>query len=467
MPKKIIPLTDTKIKGTKPKDKDYVLVDGNGLRLLVKKNGSKIWEFIYSSPILKEERKTLIKDENNQDVLDQDGRKTYKISIAPKRRKKTLSKYVSGSEKKKIEKMTDLEISNITIATLSEARSIVKRYNEILGNGFDVIQYLEELKQKETAEADGMFKSVMDKWFEGQKDKIQDITYKKKYQVFVSSVLPYFENKHIKDITKLELFHVLEEKEKTAAETASRLFNYLIDLWSYAVTHEYCKYNYLANIKKKHVLTKKRTPMNYEKITDEKTFKELINSIYSYKGMPSIRNALRLVIHIPLRASNLCNLKWEHIDFENKTLTIPRELMKVKNLNLPDFRLPLTDEVINILQEQKELMTKYTELKEYVFIGANNIKPIAEESPNAALIRLGYTATKKHTLHSFRGSYRTILEEKQQEHDISDKILESVLDHYKNLTKVELAYLNTVSYLEQQKPLMKFWSDYIMSLLEK
>jgi len=138
--------------------------------------------------------------------------------------------------------------------------------------------------------------------------------------------------------------------------------------------------------------------------------------------------------------------------------------MKVKNPNLPPFRLPLTEEVINILESQKEYSILYTSLKEFVFMGTDNIKPINTESPNQALRRMGFAAEKKQTLHSFRGTFRTMLEEKQEEHNVSEKILESILDHYKGLNKVELAYLNKTSYLERQKPLMKYWSNYIMSL---
>ena len=169
------------------------------------------------------------------------------------------------------------------------------------------------------------------------------------------------------------------------------------------------------------------------------------------------------MLHLPLRASNLCFLKWEYIDLKNKTLTIPREEMKVKNHNLNDFILPLTDEAINILREQKEYLTEYAELKEFVFIGSDNRKPIHPDSPNQALTRLGFTASKKQSIHSFRGSFRTIAEEHQEQHKASDKIMESVLDHIKD-SKVESAYKNKVSYLKQQKPLMEWWSNYVMKL---
>jgi hypothetical protein len=41
-------LTDTKIKAAKPADKAYTMADGNGLQLLVKPNGSKLWEVRYT-----------------------------------------------------------------------------------------------------------------------------------------------------------------------------------------------------------------------------------------------------------------------------------------------------------------------------------------------------------------------------------------------------------------------------------
>ena len=38
-------LTDTKVRSAKPEEKEYSLVDGDGMFLLVKPNGSKYWRF--------------------------------------------------------------------------------------------------------------------------------------------------------------------------------------------------------------------------------------------------------------------------------------------------------------------------------------------------------------------------------------------------------------------------------------
>ncbi|VTN90966.1 integrase [Klebsiella pneumoniae] len=50
MARKTKPLTDTEIKAAKPKDADYQLYDGDGLTLLIKSSGSKLWQFRYYRP---------------------------------------------------------------------------------------------------------------------------------------------------------------------------------------------------------------------------------------------------------------------------------------------------------------------------------------------------------------------------------------------------------------------------------
>ena len=59
----------------------------------------------------------------------------------------------------------------------------------------------------------------------------------------------------------------------------------------------------------------------------------------------------QFILHIPLRAENLSKLRWDYFDFENKILTIPRAEMKAKNSNYPDFKMPLSGEVIKILEK--------------------------------------------------------------------------------------------------------------------
>jgi hypothetical protein len=47
MPKRIAPLTDTKIRTAKPTEKPQKLFDGGGLFLLITPTGGKLWRFKY------------------------------------------------------------------------------------------------------------------------------------------------------------------------------------------------------------------------------------------------------------------------------------------------------------------------------------------------------------------------------------------------------------------------------------
>ncbi len=202
------------------------------------------------------------------------------------------------------------------------------------------------------------------------------------------------------------------------------------------------------------------------KITDINILKTLVNQIYNYEGNYNIKNALKLVLHIPLRAENLCNLKWNHIDLDKKILTIPRENMKLNNINLDDFTLPLTDEVINILKEQKDMQYYCTNRNNYVFLGSNHNSPINKISPNRALERLGFNDEKKGSkirLHGFRGTFRSLIDNLDTKGKFTFEVKERALDHHaKNL--VVRAYNHKANYQEQMIELMNFWSDFICGL---
>jgi integrase len=203
------------------------------------------------------------------------------------------------------------------------------------------------------------------------------------------------------------------------------------------------------------------------KITDLEILKELVNAIYNYNGGYSLRNALKFVLHVPLRAENLCNLKWSYIDFEKNILTIPREEMKLKNINLEDFKMPLTNEVIAILNEQKQIQTKFTDLKEYVFLGTNHTDPINKESPNRALERLGFNDEKrgcKIRLHGFRGTFRSMIDTLDTKNKFSFDVKERALDHHEK-NQVARAYNHKADYYEQLKPLMNYWSEYLIGIM--
>ena len=408
-------LSDLKIKNAKPKEKDYQLGDSGGLYLLIKKNGSKLWQMRYTSPTSK---------------------KRGILSIGP---------------------YPEVKLSN--------ARAKRDEYKEHIAKGIDPIEENRLNKQKAIKDVEGLCSNLIDSWLEKEAKNTKPTTQKSKARLFNKDIKPFLKKKHIKDVTIEDVLDIIERKQDTAPEMASRIYTHLENIFRYAVLKRHCERNILADIRKKDVI-KPRVARHMAKITDLGILQELIQKIYSYYGNHNTRNVLKLVLHIPLRAENLCHLKWEHIDFEKKILTIHRENMKLNNINLDDFSLPLSDEVINILKDQLSMQHYYTNENGYVFLGRDNNKPICKESPNKALYRMGFNDEKKGNkirLHGFRGTFRSLIDTLDVDNRFSFEVKERVLDHHdKNL--VVRAYNHKASYYEQMKELMQFWSDFICNL---
>lgn len=418
-------LTDTKIKNLKPKEIPYVESDGQGLQLLIKPTGTKLWEFRYTSPT----------------QYDKNGNK--------KRRKTSFGSYPE--------------------TTLKIARDKRAEYLEILSIEIDPTDKKNEDEQKKAKRENNNFKIIAEQWLEFEEQRMTPRAFKRKKAIVVNDAYPYLQKKPIDEISHQDIIKVLKERlsKKIHAsednenppdgiETTNKLYNHLNTIFKYAITIGLAEKNPFDNILKELIIPKADTT-HYAKITETDELKNLINDIYNYNGHYSTVNALKLGIHLPLRASNLTNLLWEYIDFEDRSLTIPRNLMKVKNKNLPNFKVPLSDEVIKILKTQYE----YTSHQKYVFLSVNN-QVLNSNTPNVALQRMGYR--NKQTLHGFRGIYRSLIDTYQNEHNISYEVKKRFLDHHES-NKVELAYNHRADFFEQMRPLTKWWSSYLNNLL--
>ena len=412
-------LRHQEVEKAKPNPKKIVcLYDGGGLQLNIKPNGSKLWEILYVSPITK------------------------------KRRRSGIGRFPQLS--------------------LKNAREILSEYKKLISNKIDPIDHkrghcidISDIKSF-GSRPKFYFNDIIDSWLELKKVDLAQRTYIKRAQQFEKYVKPYCENMQIKDITHPLIVTILENKAKTSIETAYRLHNYINQIYQYAISKGYYNNNIVANINVKAILPKMKT-LHHPKITNLKILKELKDAIENYNGNESVKNALRLVLHIPLRASNLVNLKWSYIDFETRTLTIPRDEMKVKDINISDFTLYLTDEVLKILYEQQNL----TKDKVYVFVTHSySDRAINPESPNRALRLMGFDDVKNHkkiTLHGFRGTFRSLADTYQLQHNATFEAKEAILDHH-GASKIVRAYNHRADYFEQSKILLEWWRRFLEGL---
>ena len=419
--------TDKEIKLLKPRSKEYAVTDKytKGLQLLIRVDGGKQWIFRYSSP--------LFKDKHNK----------------AKRRKMGFGSYPTVS--------------------LLDARDKANTLKTQIAKGIDPLECKQEAKMQIAIEDQSQFHKVVYQWIDEILCVINtDSTTGRIQRVFENDLFPFFceydENRKIiasvpiKDIVHAELLFALKQKSITAKETARRLLAHCNRLWIFAISYGYCEYNIVANISRE-ALPRPRAK-HYAKVTDEKILGQLLKDINNYKGHIIIRSALKLLPYVMLRAENLTMLKWEYIDFEKRLLIIPRNKMKVKNKNIDDFILPLTDRAIEILLEIKPI----TDWSKWVFHGITNIHTYLNPATvNKALKTMGYDDEMqgtKQTIHSFRGTFRSLVETYANEHKAPFEVKESILDH-QEANSVVRAYTHKADYTKQARELLEWWERFL------
>ena len=165
-----------------------------------------------------------------------------------------------------------------------------------------------------------------------------------------------------------------------------------------------------------------------------------VNAAHSV--LPAAKLAFEFMVLTATRSSEVRGAAWAEIDLEAKVWTIPKERMKAAK----PHRVPLSTRAIAILEAAKGMhpnlvfpSAKGLEMREYV-IG------------NRLLPKLGIHAKA----HGFRSSFRDWAAELS---GASHETCERALAHGPS-NGTEAAY-NRTDLLEQRRPLMQAWADYL------
>lgn len=415
MPKVVTPLSDSKIKNAKAKEKDYVLSDGNGLHLLIKVNNSKLWECVYNSPTTLKRRKisfgkypdtTLLKAREERDIL----KREIKDGIDPIEKRKMI--------KDEIEQKEDGD--KLTIGKVAKDAFELKKHNK-------------KLKEETIDRAYSRLENHYFKYLpKNDKTSIFDITYKDT----------------VKILQRLETIGKLS--------TLDRVKRLLINVFKYAYTEDILKDTELfAKLEIKNFKKLSKSDIkNRPTIVNPDEIGELLNSIHNYKGELLTKYALLLSIHTAQRQGNIISARWDNINLETKLWTIPSENMKMKREQV----LPLSDKVVLFLKELKT----HNSTNDYLFPNTwNNNNHMSPNTINDALQRMGYTKDRI-VAHGFRAMFSTLCNDNISEHNINYEFIEKALAHQEK-NEVRDVY-NRANNLKEIKILMNWWSDYIVGL---
>lgn len=153
--------------------------------------------------------------------------------------------------------------------------------------------------------------------------------------------------------------------------------------------------------------------------------------------------ALRLTCLTAARTTEILEMRWSEIDFDQSVWTCPAERMKTGIAH----RVPLTQEMLSIVEPLETFGS------EYVFEGQKRHQPL---SNMAMLMLLRRTGVEGATVHGFRSTFRDWAAEVAQ---VPREVAEKSLAHAVG-TNIERAYARS-DLLDQRRELMEAWSMYV------
>lgn len=359
-------LTNKQIEHAKPKEKDYVLSDGDGLQFRVRTNGSKLWNFNYRHPLTK---------------------KRINMGLGP---------YPSLS--------------------LANARKLTLEAKELVVQGIDPKKHREDLKQQHQELHEHTFFNVSTEWFERKKGDITPDYATDIWRSLELHVFPTIKNTPISQISAplvIEIFRPIETKG--SLETVKRLTQRLNEIMTYSVNCGLIHANPLSGIK---AAFKKPRKENMAALAPDE-LPELMSAISNASIKRTTRCLIEWQLHTMTRPSEAAGTRWDEIDLDNKVWTIPPERMKKRR----EHRIPLTDEMLALL----DVMKPISKNREFVFPSDRDPKkPCNSQTANMALKRMGFA--NRLVSHGLRSLASTTLNEQGFESDLIEAALAHVDD---------------------------------------
>lgn len=250
----------------------------------------------------------------------------------------------------------------------------------------------------------------------------------------------------IAEIEPYELLAVLKRIELSGRhETAKRLLAFAGRVFRYAVATARAQRNVAADLQGALIAPKAK---HHAAIIDPKGVGALMRAIDGFEGHPMTLWALRLAPHVFVRPGELRMAEWKEIDLDAAIWRIPGSRMKMSREHV----VPLSTQAVAILREAAEL----TGGGRFVFPSVRTpLRPMSENTLNAALRRLGYTGDEM-TSHGFRSTASTLLNESGK---WSRDAIERALAHGDS-DSVRAAY-HRGAHWDERVLMAQWWSDYL------
>ncbi|MBS7443294.1 integrase arm-type DNA-binding domain-containing protein [Enterobacter sp. 120016] len=396
-------LTDTKVRAAKPEAKEYSLVDGDGMFLLVHPNGSKYWRF--------------------------------RFRFGGKQHLMAFGVYPETS--------------------LADARQKREEARKLVAAGVDPREHKRAVKEEQAKEVI-TFESVARDWH-ASNQKWSESHSARVLKSLEDNLFDAIGKRNIADLKTQDLLKPLKAVEMSGRlEVAARLQQRTTSIMRFAVQSGLIDYNpaqelagAIATAKRQH-----RASLDFDRIP------ELLHRIDSYTGRPLTRLAVELTLLVFIRSSELRFARWWEVDFETAMWTIPGErkpLEGVKHshrgskMRTPHL-VPLSHQALAILEKIKSLSVN----RELIFVGDHDSrKPMSENTVNKALRVMGYDTKVEVCGHGFRAmACSTLVESGLWSRDA----VERQMSHQER-NSVRAAYIHKAEHLGERRLMLQWWAD--------
>ena len=356
------PLNNTEVKNSKATERATILYDGDGLELLVKTGGSKLWRFRYYKPIT---------------------RKRAMISFGA-----------------------------YPAVSLSEARQLREDARLLLSKDIDPQEHkkTEQLRQKSATE--NTFQKVAAEWFKTKESAgLATHTLNDIWRSMSKYVFPHIGSMPIANITAQQFIGALEPTHAAGRlETVKRLSQRINEVMDYALNSGLVSVNPAARIGR----TFHKPKVKHRPALPPEQLPLLMKTL----AFASIGRQTRCLIEWQLltmiRPAEASTTRWDEIDFDAKEWRIPAGRMKMKREHI----VPLSEQALAIL----EVMKPISKHRDYVFPGYRNpLEPMNSQTANMALKRMGFKDLL--VAHVMRAIASTVLNEKGFPPDVIEAAL--------------------------------------------
>ncbi|EGR4404218.1 DUF4102 domain-containing protein [Vibrio cholerae] len=367
MPRQTKQLSATEVKNAKAKEKEYYLVDGQGLKLRVLPSGSKQWLFNYYRP-------------------------------------------TNG-------KRANLNLGRFPDVSLVQARKASLNAKELIAQGIDPQDERNRQQQAHKEIHEHTFVNVAKDWFA---IKQHDVTPDYALDIWRSlelHIFPHISDKPVKAITAPEIIELLKPIEaKGSLETVKRLTQRLNEVMNFATNCGLIQANPLTGIK---AAFKKPKKENMAALTPAE-LPELMAAIANASIKRTTRCLLEWQLHTMTRPAEASGARWNEINWDEKIWTIPAERMKKRR----EHRIPLTEQMLALL----EVMKPISGHRDFIFPSDRDPKkPCNSQTANMALKRMGFAG--RLVSHGLRSLASTTLNEQGFDPDLVEAALAHVDDN--------------------------------------